>query len=100
HTTSKRDWSSDVCSSELDDLILISRKGQSLRFTATDEALRPMGRATAGVRGMKFRKEDKLLTMGVIEDDSYVFTITDGGFAKRKIGRASCRERGEVAGEK
>src|SRR5699024_2838418 len=83
HTTSKRDWSSDVCSSELDDLILISRKGQSLRFTATDEALRPMGRATAGVRGMKFRKEDKLLTMGVIDDDSYVFTITDGGFAKR-----------------
>ncbi len=66
-----------------EDLILISRKGQSLRFTASDEALRPMGRATAGVRGMKFREDDQLLTMGVIEDDSYVFTITDGGFAKR-----------------
>ncbi|MDN6148525.1 MAG: DNA gyrase subunit A [Yaniella sp.] len=66
-----------------EDLILISRKGQSLRFTATDEALRPMGRATAGVKGMKFRTEDELLTMSVIEDDAYVFTITDGGFAKR-----------------
>ncbi|NWN88935.1 MAG: DNA gyrase subunit A [Micrococcaceae bacterium] len=66
-----------------EDLILISRKGQSLRFMATDEALRPMGRATAGVKGMKFRQEDDLLTMGVIEDESYVFTITDGGFAKR-----------------
>src|SRR5699024_522690 len=68
---------------ETDDLILISRKGQSLRFTATDEALRPRGRATAGVRGMKFREDDELLTMAVIEDDAYVFTITDGGFAKR-----------------
>ena len=65
------------------DLILISRKGQSLRFTATDEALRPMGRATAGVRGMKFREDDELLTMSVIDEESYVFTITDGGFAKR-----------------
>src|SRR5690625_4911337 len=42
-----------------------------------------MGRATAGVRGMKFREDDELLTMAVIEDDAYVFTITDGGFAKR-----------------
>ena len=42
-----------------------------------------MGRATAGVKGMKFRTEDELLTTSVIEDDAYVFTITDGGFAKR-----------------
>src|SRR5699024_6195329 len=68
---------------DTDDLILVSRQGQSLRFTATDEDLRPMGRATAGVKGMKFREEDSLLTMGVIIEDSYVFTITDGGFAKR-----------------
>src|SRR5699024_10900823 len=65
-----------------EDLILISRKGQSLRFTATDEALRPMGRATAGVKGMKFRTEDQLLTMSVIEEHSYVFTINDGSFDK------------------
>ena len=66
-----------------DDLILISHKGQSLRFTATDEALRPMGRATSGVTGMKFRDDDSLLTMDVVEEDGYVFTVTDGGFAKR-----------------
>ncbi|MDO4240180.1 DNA gyrase subunit A [Micrococcus sp.] len=68
-----------------DDLILISRLGQSLRFTATDEALRPMGRATSGVTGMKFRDDDSLLAMDVVRqgDDGYVFTVTDGGFAKR-----------------
>ncbi|WP_407079548.1 DNA gyrase subunit A [Auritidibacter ignavus] len=66
-----------------DDLVLISRNGQSLRFTATDEALRPMGRATSGVTGMKFKDDDELLSMGVICDDSYIFTVTDGGYAKR-----------------
>jgi DNA gyrase subunit A len=68
-----------------DDLILISRKGQSVRFTATDDALRPMGRATSGVTGMKFREDDWLLAMDVIspDEDGYVFTVTDGGYAKR-----------------
>lgn len=66
-----------------DDLMLISRKGQSLRFTATDEALRPMGRATSGVTGMKFRESDELLSMNVVTDDSYVFIVTEGGYAKR-----------------
>ncbi|MFW0155863.1 DNA gyrase subunit A [Rothia sp. P6271] len=70
-----------------DDLMLISRKGQSLRFTATDEALRPMGRATSGVTGMKFRDGDELLSMNVVSDDSYVFVVTEGGYAKRtKVG--------------
>jgi DNA gyrase subunit A len=50
----------------VDDLLLVSRKGQSLRFTATDEALRPMGRATSGVTGMKFRDGDELLAMDVV----------------------------------
>lgn len=68
---------------EGDDLILVSRKGQSLRFTATDEALRPLGRATYGVRGMKFRDGDDLLTMDVIDDDADLFVVTEGGFAKR-----------------
>ncbi|WP_461022082.1 DNA gyrase subunit A [Thalassiella azotivora] len=49
-----------------DDLLLVSRKGQSVRFTATDEALRPMGRATSGVTGMKFRDDDELLAMDVV----------------------------------
>ncbi len=66
-----------------DDLILVSKKGQSLRFTATDEALRPMGRATSGVRGMRFRDGDELLTMDVVEDDADLFVVTEGGFAKR-----------------
>jgi DNA gyrase subunit A len=66
-----------------DDLLLISRKGQSIRFHAGDEALRPMGRATSGVIGMRFRQGDELLAMMVARPDSFVFTATDGGFAKR-----------------
>ncbi|WP_044495612.1 DNA gyrase subunit A [Nesterenkonia massiliensis] len=66
-----------------DDMMLVSRKGQSLRFTASDEALRPMGRATSGVTGMKFREDDELLTADVVTPDSYVVTVTEGGYAKR-----------------
>ena len=71
-----------------DDVLLVSRKGQAIRFAASDEQLRPMGRATSGVTGMKFRADDALLSMTVIdanmpEDDRFVFTVTDGGFAKR-----------------
>jgi DNA gyrase subunit A len=66
-----------------DDLILVSRKGQSLRFTATDEALRPMGRATSGVTGMKFRAEDELLALDVVREEAFLFTVTEGGIAKR-----------------
>lgn len=66
-----------------DDIMLISRAGQSLRFTATDEALRPMGRATGGVKGMQFRGDDELLAADVVTDDWYTFVVTEGGFAKR-----------------
>jgi DNA gyrase subunit A len=69
--------------SETDDLMLVSRKGQSIRFTATDDALRPMGRATSGVTGMKFREDDELLAANVITEGSYVFIVTEGGYAKR-----------------
>ncbi|AUZ33038.1 DNA gyrase subunit A [Arthrobacter sp. PGP41] len=69
--------------SETDDLLLVSRKGQSIRFTATEDALRPMGRATSGVTGMKFREEDELLAANVVTDGSYVFIVTEGGYAKR-----------------
>jgi DNA gyrase subunit A len=69
--------------SESDDLLLVSRKGMSARFTADDETLRPMGRATSGVIGMRFRDDDSLLAMDVVQADAYVVTITDGGFAKR-----------------
>ncbi|MDP3969020.1 MAG: DNA gyrase subunit A [Nocardioides sp.] len=95
-----------------DEILLVSRKGQSVRFRADDGQLRPMGRATSGVTGMKFRGGDDLLSMSVIRaeqvaaeeaaearaaaagesteagdlpdvKEQYVFTITDGGFAKR-----------------
>nr|WP_246857863.1 DNA gyrase subunit A [Oerskovia sp. KBS0722] len=66
-----------------DDLILVSRKGQSIRFTADDDAMRPLGRSTSGVTGMKFREEDDLLAMDVVRDDAFLFTVTEGGIAKR-----------------
>jgi DNA gyrase subunit A len=84
-----RNESDEVIGAELvapnDDILLVSRKAQAIRFTATDEQLRPMGRATGGVIGMKFRDGDELLSMSVVRDgtDSYVFTVTDGGYAKR-----------------
>jgi DNA gyrase subunit A len=67
------------------DLLLVSRKGMSVRFTADDSALRPMGRATSGVTGMKFRGEDQLLSMDVVRDvdDAFVFIVTEAGYAKR-----------------
>ncbi|HET9901228.1 MAG TPA: DNA gyrase C-terminal beta-propeller domain-containing protein, partial [Actinomycetes bacterium] len=68
---------------ESDDLLLVSAGAQSLRFTATDEALRPMGRATSGVIGMRFSNGDELLAMMVARPGSDVLVATDGGYAKR-----------------
>jgi DNA gyrase subunit A len=71
--------------SSVDDLILVSRKGQSVRFHANDDALRPMGRATSGVVGMKFRDGDVLLSISVVEhgEDPDVFVVFENGLAKR-----------------
>jgi DNA gyrase subunit A len=69
--------------SDEDDLLLVSRKGMSARFRADDATLRPMGRATAGVIGMRFREDDALLSMDVVHEGSFVVTVTDGGYAKR-----------------
>ncbi|WP_372734301.1 DNA gyrase subunit A [Nocardioides sp.] len=77
-----------------DEILLVSRKGQAVRFKADDSQLRPMGRATSGVSGMKYAEGDSVLSMSVIraaqvqaedsdENVQYVFTMTDGGFAKR-----------------
>jgi DNA gyrase subunit A len=71
-----------LCSAD-DDLLLVSRKGQSVRFHADDATLRPMARATQGVIGMKFRGSDELLAMDVAREDAFVVTVTDGGFGKR-----------------
>jgi DNA gyrase subunit A len=91
-----RDDEDELIGAELvtadDDLLLVSRKGQSVRFHADDEQLRPMGRATSGVTGMKFRSGDELLSMSVVRAGQngggestpyFVFTATDGGWAKR-----------------
>ncbi|GAA1977262.1 DNA gyrase subunit A [Microbacterium pumilum] len=98
---------------EGDDVLLISRHGMSLRFTATDDALRPMGRSTEGVKGMSFRSSDSLLSASVAQDDGFVFVVTEGGYAKRtsvsqyrgqtrgglgiKVARLS-EDRGDLAG--
>ena len=66
-----------------DHLLLVSTKGSSARFAADDATLRPMGRATGGVIGMRFREGDSLLAMDVVRPNTFVVTITDGGFAKR-----------------
>jgi DNA gyrase subunit A len=68
---------------ESDDLLLVSRHGMSLRFTATNDSLRPMGRSTSGVKGMTFREGDTLLSASVADDTGYVFVVTEGGYAKR-----------------
>jgi len=71
-----------LCSSD-DDLLLISAEGQSIRFHATDDALRPMGRATSGVLGMRFNLGDELLSMDVAREGMYVLVSTARGYAKR-----------------
>ena len=68
---------------ESSDVLLISRKGMSIRFRADDSALRPMGRATSGVIGMHFRPGDELLSASVVADEGSVFVVTEGGYAKR-----------------
>ena len=65
------------------DLLLVSKKAQALRFHATDEALRPMGRATSGVIGMRFANGDELLGMYVVREGADVLVATAGGYAKR-----------------
>jgi DNA gyrase subunit A len=72
--------------SQDDDLLLVSRKAMSIRFHANDETLRPMGRATSGVFGMRFNAGDELLAMEVVRDDLdevEILVATEGGFAKR-----------------
>ena len=66
-----------------DDLLLVSKHAQAIRFNATDEALRPMGRATSGVIGMRFGNSDELLSMEVVRDGMDVLVATNGGYAKR-----------------
>ncbi|QLY31068.1 DNA gyrase subunit A [Nocardia huaxiensis] len=74
-----------LCSAE-DDLLLVSAHGQSIRFSANDEVLRPMGRATSGVQGMRFNTDDELLSLNVVhegDESNYLLVATAGGYSKR-----------------
>ncbi|MEV6770885.1 DNA gyrase subunit A [Nocardia sp. NPDC051030] len=73
-----------LCSKD-DDLLLVSAHGQSIRFNANDEVLRPMGRATSGVQGMRFNTTDELLSLNVVRegDEGYLLVATAGGYSKR-----------------
>ena len=67
-----------------DDLLLVSKMGYSVRCHADDATLRPMGRTAGGVIGIRFKTEDDyLLKMEVATPDSFVVTVTEGGWAKR-----------------
>jgi DNA gyrase subunit A len=69
-----------------DDLLLVSRRAMSIRFKADDDTLRPMGRATSGVIGMRFAGSDELLAMEVVRGDTVdteILVATEGGYAKR-----------------
>ena len=114
-----RDDDDELIGAELcgpdDDVLLISRKGQAIRFRADDAQLRPMGRATSGVTGMKFRGDDAAAvacrsSAPTSPEDAprqYVFTVTDGGFAKRTAveeyraqGRGGLGHQGDEAGRR
>jgi DNA gyrase subunit A len=79
-----------------DDLLLVSRKAMSIRFTADDDALRPMGRDTSGVFGMRFNAGDELLAMAVVRDENAeILVATEGGYAKRtRVGEYPVQGRG------
>jgi DNA gyrase subunit A len=64
-----------------DDLLLVSRKGQAIRFH--ESAVRPMGRATEGVRGMSLRKGDEVIALAIAQNDADLLVVTENGYAKR-----------------
>ena len=66
-----------------DELILVTRDGQSLRFKANDSALRPTGRATSGVVGIRLRGDDEVLAMELVDPEDDLVVVTEGGYAKR-----------------
>jgi DNA gyrase subunit A len=68
-------------SSGNDDIILVSRKGQAIRFR--EDQVRPMGRATSGVKGMGLRKEDEVIAAGIADDELDMLVVTDQGYGKR-----------------
>ncbi len=70
-----------VATNGVHDIFMVSRQGQALRFP--EDQVRPMGRTAAGVRGMKFRAGDELVSMDVMQPDTELLVVTDEGFGKR-----------------
>jgi DNA gyrase subunit A len=66
-----------------DDILMVSRKGQAIRFH--EREARPMGRATSGVIGMKLRKGDEVIAVSLAKDDSDLLVVTDQGYGKRTL---------------
>ncbi len=88
-----------------DDIFMVSRSGMTIRFS--EDEVRPMGRATAGVRGMKLRSGDKVVSVDVARDDAAILMITEAGYGKRtqldkfnQQGRGGIGVRGIVIKEK
>jgi len=68
---------------ESDDILVVSRDGKAARFSAANDTLRPMGRSTAGVKGITLLEGDSVLNAMVVGDEGYVFVATDKGYAKK-----------------
>jgi DNA gyrase subunit A len=68
-------------SSGNDDILMVSRKGQAIRFHETD--VRPMGRDASGVQGMRLRGDDEVIAVNVAHDDADVLVVTENGYGKR-----------------
>jgi DNA gyrase subunit A len=68
-------------SSGSEDIILVSRKGQAIRFN--ESQVRPMGRATSGVKGMGLRKGDEVISAGIADDELDMLVVTEQGYGKR-----------------
>jgi DNA gyrase subunit A len=64
-----------------EDIILVSRKGQAIRFH--ESQVRSMGRATSGVKGMGLRKDDEVISAGIADDELDMLVVTDQGYGKR-----------------
>src|SRR6185312_475840 len=68
-------------SSGEDDVLIVSRNGQAIRFSEQD--VRPMGRDASGVQGMRLRAKDEVIAVNIAHDDADVLVVTENGYGKR-----------------
>jgi DNA gyrase subunit A len=64
-----------------DDVLMVSRKGQAIRFS--EEDVRPMGRDASGVQGMRLRAGDEVIEVDIAKDDADLLVVTENGYGKR-----------------